>query len=265
MARSYDLEFRLERAKKIERARIGKGWSNILLATKAGYDEKTIRKALRGEPTRDKTIADICQALGIEAELVNTIEEVDVADDVFGGYTRNTHRNYEGFFYLYRPSFSNTGVIFRGVVNIVWNDNEDVFSFSEYYNSDLESGETKAHTGNVCISSYTNLMHLMTMYEGSVRLMTMTKMREKEGILRGTIQTQSESLMFFQPTVAPVVLRKLKAYDPEVSLASDIGLIDETASDWSFAHEQLTLTERQILKLVSWSSPPDRPVRRATD
>lgn len=255
MARSYDLEFRLERAKKMERARIRKGWSNILLASKSGYDEKTIRKLLRGEPTRDKTVTDVCEALGIEAELVNTIEEVDVADDIYGGYTRSTHRSYEGFFQLYRPSFTKPGLIFRGIVNIEWDSHTDVFTFSDYYSVNPDSNDVKAHAGNVCISSYTNLLHLMTVYEGSVRLMTLTKMREKDGILRGTIQTQSESLMFFQPTVAPVVLRKLQAYDPANSLVADIGLINEADPDWAFAQEQLTLTEHQILKVVSWSSP----------
>lgn len=264
MARNYDEEFRLERAKKMDRARIAKGFSNIELARRAGYDEKTVRKVLAGQATRDKTIVEICQVLGIEPELVNTIEEVDVADDVFGAYTRSTHRGYEGYFHLFRPSFTTPGAIFRGVVQIRWDPNEDVFQFSEFYSVDDATGEPKAHSGNVCISSYTNLLHLTTMFEGSVRLVTLTKLREGEGIMRGTMQTQAETLTFFQPTVSPVVLRKIKTYDP-ASIIGDLGFVEQGSPDWVFADKQISLTENQILKVVSWSSPKAQPARRSTD
>ena len=74
-------------------------------------------------------------------------------------------------------------------------------------------------------------------------------MRDSEGVMRGAIQTQSESLMFFQPTVSAVILRKLQSYNPVEALSGDIRLINSEAPDWAFAKEQLGLTERQILKM----------------
>jgi hypothetical protein len=40
MVRSYDLEFRLARARKLERALRNKGWTRKQLAEETGYDEK---------------------------------------------------------------------------------------------------------------------------------------------------------------------------------------------------------------------------------
>jgi hypothetical protein len=44
-------------------------------------------------------------------------------------------------------------------------------------------------------------------------MMTLTKMREYEGVMRGALLTQTESPTFYQPTVSPVVLRALREYN----------------------------------------------------
>ncbi len=61
-----DVEFLSARARKIERALVHKGWTRIRLAEVTGYDERTIRNVLSAKAVRDQTIADICQALGID-------------------------------------------------------------------------------------------------------------------------------------------------------------------------------------------------------
>ena len=66
MPQSESSEFRLERAKKLQRALRNKQWTRTFLASKTGYDEKTIRNVLNGMQVKDKTIVDVCQALGIE-------------------------------------------------------------------------------------------------------------------------------------------------------------------------------------------------------
>jgi transcriptional regulator with XRE-family HTH domain len=251
VARSLDLEFRLERARRLARALTSKGWTRTFLASKIGCDEKTIRNLLAGEEARDRIVIDVSQALGVTPELEDAREHVNVAEDVFGGYLRSTHRGYEGFFHLYRRSYTKSGAIFKSVVEIRWDGEKDRFGFSEYYQ--LDEGEprgARAHVGAVYISSYTNLVHLLTTYEGSVRLITLTKMREPDGILRGSIQTQSESLMFFYPTISSICLCRAKEYDASLQLRNDIGLLDEGAADFAFASEQLEITERHIIKLV---------------
>ena len=250
MTRNYDLEFRLDRAKQIQRALQNKGWTRTQLASKTGYDEKTIRNLLAGQEVRDQTVIDVSQALAIVPRLENDVDNVECADDVFGGYVRSTHKFYETYYYLYRRSFSKEGAIFRGVLEVRWDETDERFNFSEYYEADPEEElGARRHTGALYMSSYTGLVHMLTIFEGSIRLITATKMRQSDGIMRGTIATQCEDIAFFQPTVSPLVLKRLKNYDAAARLAGDIGLLSESADDYAFATDQLAMTEDRVVQL----------------
>jgi len=249
MARSYDLEFRLARASRLNQALNNKHWTRTLLAEKTGYDEKTIRNLLAGEVVRDQTIIDVSQALGIAPELVNTIQNIDVSGDDFGGYTRSTHATYESYFHLYRRSFSENGKIFRGVVQIRWEDSDRRFNFLEYYiQGEGDDASIRFYEGPVYMSSYTSLMHFLTIFQGSVRLATMVKMRERDGTMRGALLTQYEGMTFVQPTVTPVIMKKLTNYDIENKAKLDIGFISTDDADYGYANHQLALTEKEIVK-----------------
>ena len=153
MARSYDLEFRLARARKLERALGNKGWTRKQLAENTGYDEKAIRNILAGEPVRDQTVVDVSQVLGIEPER----NRAEVAEDEYGGYSRSTHRQYESFFYSYRRSFTNYGEIFKSIIEIDGTKLTINFVFLDYYEMDKVTGQdARAHTGAVFMSSFTN-------------------------------------------------------------------------------------------------------------
>ena len=244
-------EFRLARARKLERALRNKGWTRKQLAEETGYDEKAIRNILAGEPVRDQTVVDVSQALGIEPETDTQHDRVEVAEDEYGGYSRSAHRQYESFFYSYRRSFTNYGEIFKSIIEIRWDGIDNKFVFFDYYETDKVTGQdARAHTGAVFMSSFTNLLHLQTIYEGSLRLITLTKMREPEGIMRGAIMTQSENLMSFQPTLSPIVLRRIPAYSVRKELPRDMKMITADESDYEFAAAQLGLTERQTIKLA---------------
>lgn len=264
MDRDAELEFRLDRAKQIQRAMLNKGWTKSHLASKTGYDERTIRNLLAGQEMRDQTVIDVSQALGLEARIENDIDTVECADNIFGGYLRSTHKFYEGFYYLYRRSFTRDNAIFRGVVEVRWDDSDERFAFSEYYEADPdEENGVRAHKGALYMSSYTNLVHLLTIFEGSLRVITVTKMRQSDGVMRGTIATQCEDIAFFQPTVSPVVLKRLKTYSVD-KVAADIGLLPEAASDYAFAVEQLETTEERVVKL-RFAHSQVGPARRASD
>ena len=71
-------EFLISRARKIERALVRRSWTRVHLAELTGYDERTIRNVLGAKPVRDQTIIDICQALGIEPDLEDCSEYVEV-------------------------------------------------------------------------------------------------------------------------------------------------------------------------------------------
>lgn len=249
MTRSYDLEFRLERAKKMSRAMVSKGWSRGQLARKAGYDEKTIRNVLNGEPTRDSTIIDICRALEIDAELESTIEHVDVSDDVFGGYNRSQYKGYESTYKLFRRSYSEKDKIYKTFFKLEWDECEERFAFSEYYVHHINgTHELKCHTGAVYISTYTGLLHFVTIYQGSVRLASVSKMREPDGIMRGAILTQYENVVFFQPTCSSIVLKRMMDFVFDNSCIAEIGLIGQDDDEFDFAKSQLELTEAKFIK-----------------
>ncbi len=252
MARSTDLEFRIERGKEMDRALRLKGLTRTQLAKQIGYDDKTVARVLAGEEVRDDAVIDVCQALGIEAKLVNLldnpVDNVEVADNEYGGYLRSTHRQFDGQYYLYRESFTEIGGIFQSVLKITWSNKDHRYKFAEYYeiDQDLPSG-ARSHVGDVYMSSYTNLVHLLTVYEGSLRVATLTKLREPSGIMRGCILTQVETLTFFQPTVSAIVLKKLKD-DRPLDIAGNIKIIHPQSTEYRYAREQLTIASDSIVK-----------------
>lgn len=263
MSHHIDFEFRAERAKRLERALREKGWTRTQLASKTGYDEKTIRNLLAGHEVRDRTVFDVCQALGIEPMVEDEGDIVEVSDERFGGYSRSTHSNYEGHYFLYRPSFTRKGAIFKSVVSIGWHKEKSRLKFSEFYETDSAAPHgALAHNGSVYISPYTGLLHLVTVFQGSVRMLTVTKLRQADGVMRGSVTSQSEDVSFFQPTMAPIVLKKLKAYDV-ASIASDIRILEEGNEEVRFAREQLSVTEQRVLKVCIGDA--QEPRRRRDD
>ena len=162
-------EFLISRARKIERALVRKSWTRVHLAELTGYDERTIRNVLGAKPVRDQTIIDICQALGIEPDLEDSSEYVEVADAEYGEYPRGPYRRYEGGYFAYRRSFNSLARLMRTCVEIEWAEDEGLI-FREH--SQFQAGRRQvdnSQSGRVHISQTTGLMHLVTCVEGAVR------------------------------------------------------------------------------------------------
>ena len=246
---SDDFEFKLARAKTIERARLEKHWTKKQLAEKAGYDEKTLYNLLSGGEVQSKTIFDFCQALGVPVP-IPTDRKIEIAGDLLGGYSRSIYDEYEGSYFIYRPSFSRPESVYRYVMDIVWDEVDSHFIFVSSYKADpKEPTGAKTHRGPVSISAVTNLVHFVVTFRGSVRLVTVTKMRKADGIMRGSMATHFEDLNFFRPTLSPIVIRKIEGGRPRADLLSDIRLLEETDPDFTFAREQLALTQSNVLNL----------------
>lgn len=244
---SDDLDFKMERAKLLERARLERHWTKKQLAERAGYDEKTLYNVLSGGEVQAKTIFDFCQALDIAVPVAPT-RRVEVAPDHLGGYSRTTYSEYEADYLIYRPSLAKPASIYRYVMTIDWDEVESGFRFVTCYKLDPARPEkAKTHTGPVSISAVTNLVHFVVTFRGSVRLVTVTKMRQADGIMRGSMLTHFEDLNFFRPTVTPIVIKRLDGRDAD--LARHVRFIDEGDEDWSFARSQLALTETGVLNL----------------
>jgi|SRR5215217_749050 transcriptional regulator with XRE-family HTH domain len=196
-----EAELVAQRAKVIERALAAKRWTQLHLGSKTGYDERTIRNVLRGRPVREQTILDVCQALGIEAELHNG-HQVDFADQAYGEYPRGPYRKYEGGYFAYRRSFSSPISMMRTVIELEWSEGEGLL-FHEYSEFSASGKRiNNSQTGHVHISQMTGLMHLLTTVEGAVRLVTLTKMIGGEEVMRGAVLTQIDRDAHYVPSLS---------------------------------------------------------------
>ena len=242
-------EFLTARARKIERALIGKNWTRVHLAEVTGYDERTIRNVLGRKLVRDQTIIDICQALGIKPELEDESQYIEVADALYGEYPRGPYRKYEGGYFAYRRSFSSPVRLMRTVVALEWSEDVGLI-FREH--SQFKAGRRQidnSQGGHVYISQTTGLMHLLTTVEGAVRLITLTKMIGGDELMRGAVLTQIDRDAHYLPSFSPIVLTKLRNYEPETHRAMT-GPIDERADEYESICAELDDTERRAIEIA---------------
>src|SRR4051794_12444072 len=224
-----DVDFLSARARRIERALVRNNWTRVRLAEVTGYDERTVRNVLSGKAVRDQTVMDICQALGIEPELEDETQFVEVAEATYGEYPRRPYRRYEGGYLAYRRSFSSPVRLMRTVFELKWSEDQGLV-FNEH--SHFLSGRKQVNnsqTGHVYISQTTGLIHFLTTVEGAVRLITLTKMMGGDEIMRGVVLTQIDRDAHYVPSVSPIVLTKLQNYaTDDDAYRATVGLIDET-------------------------------------
>ena len=246
--RGDELEFLRARAKKIERTLARNSWTRVRLASATGYDERTIRNVLAGKPVRDQTIIDICQALGIAPELDEESQYAEVADEQYGSYARRLFSAYDGGFFAYRRSFTSASHLMRTVIEFAWSEEAKSLTFSEHSRySTVRKVVDHSQTGHVYISPLTDLVHLLTTHQGAVRLITLSKMRGGEDVMRGAVLTQSEHRMYYQPSVSAIVLTKISNYEPERHRAM-VGPIDANAEEHGSIVTELDQTERDVVQ-----------------
>jgi len=229
----------------IEQARINKAWTRSKLAEAAGYDVRTIRTLLEGEPpVRDQTILDVCLA----AELTNDDEYFEASDEIYGAYARASYRKYEGVYFGFRRSFTYQSTFVRSVFKIKWDEEDELFIFKQYqcYISANNKKIDHSQVGRIYISPLTDLLHFLTIDQGAVRLVTLTKMRGNDDTMRGSLLTQSERTMFFQPAVSAIYLQKLHEHDLDVYLKS-VGPIGPGDDAHTEVMEQIEAIERDVM------------------
>ncbi len=241
-------EFRRRRGAKIEKAMISMSWTRAQLAAKSGRDIRVIRDLINGEPTvQPQSIQDICQALKIEPELYPSAPEIEVADLKYGAYARNPYKQYEGAFFAYRRSFSVLGVVVRSIFEINWDDGLKAFSFRETLPDQINTTRT-LEGGEFYVSQATDLIHMVTIAEGSVRTITLRKMRE--GIMRGCILWQTDRETYYQPAFSAVFLEKLFGFDFE-SHKQLVGLMKEGDSEYDRVSRELGIIEKSTLAVAT--------------
>jgi transcriptional regulator with XRE-family HTH domain len=247
-----DMEKRLVLGRKIEDTRRQKGWSRSLLANKAGYDERTVRNAVNGHRVKEQTIFDLCNALELQLDDVwgeSSFRTDEVAPATYGSYSKAAAKRYEGKYLAFRRGFSENPAILRSIYEIHWNENIPGLAFYENqnYTGARKQKIDNSQDGNVYISDFTGLVHLMTVAEGSVRLLTLTKL--KNDIMEGSVLTQSERTMFYQPSVSAIRFQKIPSEDEEQSIMP--GPLDPDSDEYQNVNEELLRIEKEIIFISS--------------
>jgi transcriptional regulator with XRE-family HTH domain len=236
---------------RIERARHNKRLTLADLANRAGYDERTIRNVIKGQKTRVGTIEDICKVLEISV----TERSSDTADEAHGGYTYNLYHEYIGLYYACRRSFSFPGSLLRSIYEIRWNKELGCLFFEETQRYRLTSArdiQDYSQCGEIFISGRIGLLHLVTMAEGAVRLVTLSKLG-LDGTMKGIVLTQAPGPFYWHPSVSPILFRKA---DPELSaeeLHKAIGLIPPDSAEYQDLNQSLIDIEQNVGKFAAES------------
>jgi hypothetical protein len=137
--------------------------------------------------------------------------------------------------------------LMRTVVELEWAEDEGLI-FHEHTRFQAAGKQVdNSQSGHVYISQTTGLMHLVTSVEGAVRLVTLTKMIGGEEVMRGAVLTQIDRDAHYLPSFSPIVLTKLRNYEPEKHRAM-AGPVDERAEEYSVISAELEHTERRVIE-----------------
>jgi hypothetical protein len=199
-------------AKMAEHAKLTAGLSNDAIASKAGYNEKTVRDVIKGHCLVYKTIKDICSVLDIDLDkvLVQTGPDVSIEGNApahLGGYSRENYLDVIGSYTTVRPSYHNTTNLRCYRTELDWDVQDSCLRFTEFDRPDAD-----CQTGHVHIPRASGFMYLLTLDKGWVRTIIISQLIGKASVMRGLILSQYHvSGNNFAPVCAPIVYVKIQA------------------------------------------------------
>jgi transcriptional regulator with XRE-family HTH domain len=230
----------------VERKKLG--YSLQQLATRAGYNERTIRNFIKGKATRFSTKNDICSAVGIDIQKETASKRIQAADAEHGSYNRDHFREYIGCFFAYRRSFQVEGNLIRSLYEFFWSNEPCCLRFREahrYYSPRLKRLVNYDQEGDVFVSNSIGLVHLLTKYEGALRLITLTKLHHDEMTMSGIVVTQTERPNHFEPAASAIYLRKVKSGSPD-ELIKQVGPMEPGDPDFKAVESILEHVEKAV-------------------
>lgn len=243
------------------------GLTREALAERAACKERTLGNLLAGQPVRDQTVAKIARVLGIDLEdLIGQPAPAPVpargggsghaapgsdgrAGEEYGGYLLAAYEAYLGTYVAVRRALSERNELVRSVYEIDWDDELARLRFFELQRFRGTAGRTvsSSHAGGVHISPHTGLIHLLTTFQGALRLVTLTKFRMGDDKLRGVILTQRDRDVFFQPAVSPIYLEKLAGKRRNSELEQLVGPFGPSDTGFPAAAVELAQIERSTV------------------
>lgn len=234
------------------------------LAERADCKERTLGNLLAGQRVRDATVAKVARVLGIDiADLIDAPEgpaagrtDDGRAGPEYGGYLLEAHEAYLGTYVAYRHVFSDRPELFRSVFEIDWDDELfrlRFFELQRFRGSDRQD-VTSSHAGGIYISPHTGLLHLLTTFQGALRLVTLNKFRLGDTRLRGVILTQSHRDVYFQPAVSPIYLEKLEGRHKTAQLERLVGPVGPKDAAYAAAQGELAQIARSTVYFAGTSN-----------
>jgi len=250
----------LSRAGQIKRALLDKRWTCVKLAREAGYGVRVIHNILHSKPVRILTYLEICEALGLKPILEPEIEPIlrpenEVADEAHGGYSRSSSQDYEGAYFGYRRSLTHPDEFIRSVFTIRWNQEKRLLEFNEYHEFLDRAGRPVnfSQDGEIYVSAKIGLVHMVTVTQGAVRLVTLSKMDDET--MRGCVLTQRKRPGFYQPSVSAIYLHRLGGCDPGAH-KDKIGPIRLGDRDYEGVEKEIGRVERDFVLIALPKAAP---------
>ena len=114
---------------------------------------------------------------------------------------------------------------------------------------------SSSHAGGIYISPHTGMIHLLTTFQGALRLATLTKFRMGDTRLRGVILTQSDRDQFFQPATSAIYLEKLETRRKNSELEKLVGPFGPADPSFKPATEELTRIESNAVLFAGMTQP----------
>lgn len=232
------------------------------LAERAACKERTLGNLLAGQPVRDATVAKVARVLGIDLEnyLDGRAAGLEARGGVaaegerdegraaaeYGGYLLSAYAHYIGTYFAYRRVFSDKDEFFRSVYEIDWDDELSRLRFFELQRFRVANDRTvsSSHAGGVHISPHTGIIHLLTTFQGALRLVTLSKFRTGEDKLRGLILTQRDRDDFYQPAVSAIYLEKIRTKRKNSELERLVGAFGRSDAQFAAVSEEIVAIER---------------------
>ncbi len=232
------------------------------LAQRAACKERTLGNLLAGQPVRDATVAKIARVLGIDLEdyLDGRASSIDGragagsdaerndgrAAEEYGGYLLSAYAHYVGTYFAYRRVFSDKNELYRSVYEIDWDDEQARLRFFELQRFRVADDRivSSSHAGGVHISPHTGIIHLLTTFQGALRLVTLSKFRTGDDKLRGLILTQRDRNDFFQPAVSAIYLQKIRTKRKNSELERMIGAFGRDDPEFASVSKEIAAIER---------------------
>ncbi len=210
----------------IRRKRESLGLTQVALADKAGYTGRIVRAIEHGERTKLQTLRDVCEAIGLPADSYEINDNI-ISDPKYGSYNISHYADYIGIYFGFRHGLTVQNNFLRTVYEISWSGKKRCLEFLENQKYTSPNGRVQNYSqeGDIYIRNLTGMMHLLTSFRGSLRLITLCKMKKDDSIFEGVIMTQIEGSHYYSPGVSPFYLKKVEGVTDRDSLSEHVGNI----------------------------------------